>query len=47
LELAMEVRDHTPISASAVVVRPRTSEILAMATLPNYDPNMKNKVEMD
>jgi len=46
-ELAEAVKEHTPISASAIVVRPRTGEILAMATLPNYDPNMTNKTEMD
>src|SRR5207249_3335121 len=46
-ELAKAMEEHTPISASAVVVRPRTGEILAMATLPNYDPNQPNKAEMD
>jgi cell division protein FtsI/penicillin-binding protein 2 len=30
---------HTPLSISGIVVRPRTGEILAMATLPNFDPN--------
>jgi cell division protein FtsI/penicillin-binding protein 2 len=30
---------HTPISISGIVIRPRTGEILAMATLPNFDPN--------
>ena len=30
---------HLPISISGIVVRPRTGEIVAMATLPNYDPN--------
>jgi cell division protein FtsI/penicillin-binding protein 2 len=37
LQEAME--KHTPISVSGVVIRPRTGEILAMATLPNFDPN--------
>ena len=30
---------HTPVSISGIVVRPRTGEILAMATLPAFDPN--------
>ena len=38
-QLAEAMKKHSPISASAVVVRPRTGEILALATLPNYDPN--------
>jgi cell division protein FtsI/penicillin-binding protein 2 len=33
---------HSPISASGIVVRPKTGEVLAMATLPNYDPNTYN-----
>lgn len=37
--LADAMEKHTPISISAVVVRPRTGEILAMATLPDYNPN--------
>ena len=38
-ELAEAMREHSPISVSATVVRPRTGEILAMVTLPNFDPN--------
>lgn len=38
-ELAQAMEKHTPISASAVVVRPTTGEILAMATLPSFNPN--------
>jgi cell division protein FtsI/penicillin-binding protein 2 len=33
---------HSPLSISGIVVRPRTGEILAMATLPNFDPNNPN-----
>ena len=36
-ELAEAMKKHTPISACATVVRPRTGEILAMATVPTYD----------
>ena len=38
-ELAETMKKHTPISASGIIVRPRTGEILALATLPDYDPN--------
>lgn len=38
-ELAEAVAKHTPISISSIVVRPRTGEILAIATLPTYNPN--------
>ncbi len=37
--LAEAMQQHSPVSASAIVLRPRTGEILAMATLPNFDPN--------
>jgi len=55
-ELADAMQKHSPISASCIVVRPRTGEILAMATLPNFDPNrpgatpvaaLKNRVIAD
>jgi cell division protein FtsI/penicillin-binding protein 2 len=38
-ELAEAMARHTPISISCVMMRPKTGEILAMATLPTYDPN--------
>ena len=38
-ELAAGMKNHSPISISCVMVRPRTGEILALATLPNFDPN--------
>ena len=37
--LVEAMEKHSPISISGTVVRPRTGEILAMATLPNFDPN--------
>ena len=37
--LADAMQKHTPISITAVVMRPRTGEILALASLPNFDPN--------
>jgi cell division protein FtsI/penicillin-binding protein 2 len=39
LALAEACQKYSPISATAIVMRPRTGEILAMATLPNFDPN--------
>jgi cell division protein FtsI (penicillin-binding protein 3) len=37
--LAAAAEEHSPVSISGIVVRPRTGEVLAMATLPDFDPN--------
>lgn len=42
-ELAPAMAKHSAQSVSAIVVRPRTGEILAMATLPTFDPNRAGK----
>jgi cell division protein FtsI/penicillin-binding protein 2 len=45
--LADALQKHTPISITAVVTRPRTGEILAMVTLPNFDPNNPGASSVD
>jgi len=42
--LADAAQKHTPKSITGIVIRPRTGEILAMASLPDYDPNNLNTV---
>jgi cell division protein FtsI/penicillin-binding protein 2 len=37
--LSDSMEKHSPVSVSGLVVRPHTGEILAMATLPTFDPN--------
>lgn len=38
-ELARGMQSNAPAAAFGIVLRPRTGAILAMANLPNYDPN--------
>ena len=33
------MKKHSPISICGIVIRPKTGEILAMATMPTFDPN--------
>src|SRR5208283_2731179 len=42
--LADALQQHTPKSITGIVMRPRTGEILAMVSLPNYDPNNPNTI---
>jgi cell division protein FtsI/penicillin-binding protein 2 len=46
-ELSEAVKKHTPVSATAIMIRPQTGEILAMATLPNFDPNWPGDFSAD
>ncbi len=41
--LAEAMEKHSPLSISGIVVRPRTGEILALATLPNFDPKQSRR----
>lgn len=38
-ELAESFREHSPENITGIVIRPRTGEVLAMASFPNFDPN--------
>jgi len=43
-ELDALMEEHKPIGASAIVLDPRTSEVIAMASRPTFDPNDPNNV---
>src|SRR5262249_30224023 len=38
---------HSPVSISSIVTRPKTGEIVALATLPNFDPGNIREGEED
>jgi cell division protein FtsI/penicillin-binding protein 2 len=41
------MKDHGPKSVTGIVIRPRTGEVLAMCSLPNYDPNKPNSTSTE
>jgi len=42
--LADAMQKHAPVGITGIVLRPGTGEILAMASLPSYDPNQPNTI---
>ncbi|RMF58501.1 MAG: PASTA domain-containing protein [Calditrichaeota bacterium] len=46
-ELKATVLSHKALSGSAVLLDPRTGEVLAMANYPGYDPNRYNQFPVD
>jgi cell division protein FtsI/penicillin-binding protein 2 len=45
--LADAMQKHTPRGITGIIVRPSTGEILAMVSLPNYDPNKPDTISPD
>jgi cell division protein FtsI/penicillin-binding protein 2 len=45
--LADALGKYSPLNISGIVVRPATGEILAMATLPDFNPNEMTRVSID
>jgi cell division protein FtsI/penicillin-binding protein 2 len=43
--LAEAMQKHSPKSITGIVMRPRTGEILAMVSLPSYDPSKPNTIK--
>jgi len=46
-ELAEGFSKFNPVSISAIMIRPKTGEVLAMANLPDFDPNTPGRSGMD
>lgn len=44
-QLGEALHKYTPKSVAGVIVRPRTGEILALASLPDFDPNQPGRVQ--
>ena len=45
-ELARIVRDYNPLSATMIVSEVRTGSVLALANVPDFDPNFYNKSDI-
>ncbi len=45
--LADAMQKHTPQSVACIVTRPGTGEILAMASIPTFDPNQPNTISTE
>ena len=46
-ELRKAVNDNNSISANGLIVNPKNGEILAMASIPDFNPNYYNEFPME
>ena len=44
-QLRKATEKYSPVSCGGIVVRPRTGEILALCSLPDFDPNLPGKAK--
>ena len=44
-QLRKAAEKYSPVSCGGIVVRPRTGEILALCSLPDFDPNLPGKAK--
>ena len=46
-QLRKAAEKYNPVSCGGIVMRPRTGEILALCSLPDFDPNLPGKAKPD